>query len=74
MGQELETLKIKKSEIEQKALDELSQHEGETTTLLCRCPKENENLWHRSLVKQMIIDREANPDLINQSTNQTELN
>jgi uncharacterized protein YeaO (DUF488 family) len=47
---------IKNNPKAQKALDYLANYDG-IVTLLCHCP--DENLCHRSLVKQMILERKS---------------
>jgi uncharacterized protein YeaO (DUF488 family) len=47
---------IKNNPKAQKALEELSTNDNGIITLLCHCP--NENLCHRSLVKQMIEEKQ----------------
>jgi uncharacterized protein YeaO (DUF488 family) len=51
---ELFTDEIRNNPKARKALDELSNYKG-IVTLLCHCP--DENLCHRSLVKQMVEER-----------------
>jgi uncharacterized protein YeaO (DUF488 family) len=50
------TTEINNNPKAQKALEELSTNHNGIITLLCHCP--NENLCHRSLVKQMVEEKE----------------